>query len=446
MSIISKDRDNNTIEWMKTLFNTYEDGLNGEKSLSAFKFRKENFELLKESGFPTRKDEDWKYTNVTPIITPNYHFGKAADVNQEEVDACLYEGLDTFKLVFVNGVLNEAHSDLPQLNGLTFLHIDEAMEDEAMRSSITSLQAQVGGTDKNTFIQINKTFSHSGYYIEVDKNTQIDKPIQFIYLNKANDSAHFTNPQIFVKANTSSEITIIESHHATADTAEYFTNALSYFHVGQNANVHHYRLQFESGAAYQINNAIIAQDRDSVYSNYAVDLGGKTVRNNMSTELKGPNTNTNYYGAYIGMEKQHIDNQTFIDHAVPHCESNELYKGILSDSAKGVFNGKVLVRQDAQKTNAFQQNSSLVLSDFASMDAKPQLEIFADDVKCSHGATIGQLDESSIFYLKSRGLTDTAARNILQKAFVGDVVSNFKHEEIKQAIFDKIDKKLERQL
>ena len=175
-----------------------------------------------------------------------------------------------------------------------------------------------------------------------------------------------------------------------------------------------------------------------------MDLGGKMVRNNLSTELLDSNTETNYYGIYLGLDKQHIDNQTFIDHAVPHCQSNELYKGILSDKARGVFNGKVLVRQDAQKTNAFQQNSSLVLSNDAVMDAKPQLEIYADDVKCSHGATIGQLDESSIFYLKSRGLSEVQSRNLLQKAFVGEVVENFKNETIKHSVLNKIDQKLDR--
>jgi len=241
---------------------------------------------------------------------------------------------------------------------------------------------------------------------------------------------------------TSSEFSVIESYHSTSNKSKYFTNSANYIQVEDNAHVHHYRLQFESRSAYQVSNAIAIQARNSIYSNYSVDFGSRIVRNNISTEHMGPGVNTFYYGAYLGLDNQHIDSQTFIDHAVPHCESNEMYKGILSDKARGVFNGKVLVRQDAQKTNAYQQSSSLVLSDTAIMDAKPQLEIYADDVKCSHGATIGQLDQESVFYLKSRGLSDEGAKNLLQKAFLGDVILNFRFRPIIDKVLLMVDLKL----
>jgi len=291
---------------------------------------------------------------------------------------------------------------------------------------------------------MNRAFAKHGFLIETEANTSEEIPFHFIYINTKGNESHFTHPQLFVNASRSSHLTIIESYHSTDQEAVYFNNAANCIHVGKNAKVDHYRLQYESKSAYQINNTIVSQERDSEYSNYAADLGGKIVRNNLSSELLDSGTQTNYYGVYLGLNKQHIDNQTFIDHAMPHCQSNELYKGILTDKARGVFNGKVLVRQDAQKTNAFQQNSSLVLSNDAVMDAKPQLEIYADDVKCSHGATIGQLDENSVFYLKSRGLNDEAAKNLLQKAFLGEVVSEFKIEAIRRSVLSKIEDKLSR--
>ena len=209
-----------------------------------------------------------------------------------------------------------------------------------------------------------------------------------------------------------------------------------------NANVKHYKLQNESSNGNQINNTIVSQDRDSVYSSYVADLGGKIVRNNLSSHLQDSGTNTNMYGVYLGKGKQHIDNQSFLDHAFPHCESNQLYKGILDDQSRGVFNGKVTVQPDAQKTNAYQQNSSLVISETAVMDTKPQLEIFADDVRCSHGATIGQLDEDSIYYLRTRGMNRDQAKATLQFAFLAEVLSHFPLESVRVKIAEMIEEKL----
>jgi len=442
--MISTDRDNKIKGWIETLFQTYEAKLNGQKDQPITAFRKSAFDELMTEDFPNRRDEDWKYTNVTPILKVEYQQGSASEISKEQLDKYTFGGLDAYQIVIINGVINDDLSDIgPLENGLTLMPIADALKNESYSIKIDSLIGQKGGTEKNAFLRLNRSFAKNGYYIQSDRNTSIEKPVHFIHINTKGVASHFSHPQMFIVGEKSSQVTVIESYHSTDGDAEYFTNSANFVEVADNANVNHYRLQFESESSFNINNTIVTQGRDSVYSNYAIDLGGKIVRNNLSTELKGSGTMTNYYGAYLGLGNQHIDNQTFIDHAVPHCDSNELYKGILSDKARGVFNGKVLVRQDAQKTNAFQQNSSLVLSDTAIMDAKPQLEIYADDVKCSHGATIGQLDESSIFYLKSRGLPDEAAKNLLQKAFVGDVVTNFPIESIKDDILNRIDFKLE---
>ena len=445
MSIISKDRDANTKAWLEVLFNTYEESLNGLRSHPISTFRKNAFLQLQSERFPTRKDEDWKYTNVSPIIKASYQQGISEEISPDQLNEYLFEDLDVVKIVFVNGVLEKSLSTLDDIpDGVSITSLEEALKDSAKSEVINKLVQQEGGTEVNTFLPMNLAFARYGYLLETNKNAIIDKPFHFIYINTKNEDSHFIHPQMFINGSSSSQLTVIESYHTTNPEAIYFSNAANYIHVGQNAKVDHYKLQFESKSAFQINNTIVTQERDSEYSHYAVDLGGKIVRNNLSTQLLNSGTQTNYYGVYLGLDNQHIDNQTFIDHAMPHCQSNEMYKGILSDKARGVFNGKVLVRQDAQKTNAFQQSSSLVLSNTAIMDAKPQLEIYADDVKCSHGATIGQLDENSVFYLKSRGLNDEAAKNLLQKAFLGEVVTAFKIEAIKEKVLRKIDDKLSR--
>lgn len=445
MSIISKDRDASTKAWLDVVFKTYEESLNGSKSHPISTFKKEAFNKLQSERFPTRKDEDWKYTNVSPIIKSAYQQGKSTKFEAEEIEGYCFDDLETIRIVIINGNLSTELSNLNEISeGVSIMTLKDALEIEEKSVLINSLIEQKSGTQVNTFLPMNLAFANHGYLIESEKNVAVEKPFHFIYINTKSNDSHFVHPQMFINAEVSSALTVIESYHTTDNEAIYFNNAANFIHVGKNAKVDHYKLQYESKAAFQINNTIVTQDRDSEYSNYTVDLGGKIVRNNLSTELLDSGTQTNYYGVYLGLDKQHIDNQTFIDHAMPHCESNELYKGILTDHARGVFNGKVLVRQDAQKTNAFQQNSSLVLSNDAVMDAKPQLEIYADDVKCSHGATIGQLDKNSVFYLKSRGLNDEAARNLLQKAFLGDVVTHFKLDPVKQKVLQKIEDKLSR--
>jgi len=430
-----------TKSWLKNLFSDYRSSLNGSKDHAIHSYRKSGFEALEGMEFPTRRDEDWKYFNVTKVMSTNYQIATPvnSDINVSQFD--IHE-LDAYKAVFVNGYFVDNLSSLPKNLDKVEVHaLSAAMENQEYADWIHQMIENKGGTEQNTFLHLNRAFSNEGMFIKISKNGSLDKPLHIMHVNTQDGEAHFSHPQMFLHAEQSSSATIIESYHSLNVADEYFTNSSNYVQVDANADVHHYRLQMESGAANHINNTIVTQNRDSVYSSYAIDLGGAMVRNNISTELLDSNTNTHYYGVYLGNDNQQIDNQTFIDHAVPHCESNEIYKGILKDRARGVFNGKVLVRRDAQKTNAFQQNSSLVLSKNAIMDAKPQLEIYADDVKCSHGATIGQLDESSVFYLKSRGISENEARKLLQKAFLFEVLENFQLDSVRDLAYQKIENK-----
>jgi len=443
MSITLSNDQQTDKAWLGQLFSQYQERLNGHSQDPIALFRKRGYELLEGMDFPTRRDEDWKYTDVQKMLKQRYAHGTTAYVTEDTVKALTFDSINAIPLVFINGNLSPEHSNLEDLpEGLHIHTVKDAVNDPANREWMQELSSQEGSTKQNTFVPLNLAFASNGYYIEVEPKAQIERPVHFIHINVASDQPHFSNPQLFVKVNKGASATVIESYHGNQDSAEYFTNAASWIDVAPNAQLTHYRLQFEHHSAFQVHNTFVRQRRDSRYSNHAVDLGGKMVRNNLSTELLDSNTETNYYGLYLGNSAQHIDNQTFIDHAVPHCESNELYKGILMDQAKGVFNGKVLVRQDAQKTNAYQQNSSLVLSDDAQMNAKPQLEIYADDVKCSHGATIGQLDEGAVFYLRTRGIPHQEARNLLQQAFLAEVVKEIPHEEIATYVQQLTDQKL----
>jgi Fe-S cluster assembly protein SufD len=422
-------------------FQQYRADLNGHRDHPLSKFKQAGFEEFEGMDFPTTRDEDWKYTSVQRMLRHDFQEVKATS-QTVYVEEFSFPELNAIQLVFVNGIYNEElSSDLKVVPGGLMIHsMEEALENDDYRAWIDNQIAYEGGTAKNVFLPMNRAFAQSGLFIKTVKGVRIEQPIHLLHI--ATDSDHIAHPQLFVWAAESSELSIIETYNSTQTDNTYFNNTANQFQVEANARVHYYRFQQESEAAFKIHNTLVLQGRDSVFSSYIADLGGQMVRNNMSVELTGSNTETNMYGTYLGTGNQHIDNQTFMDHALPHCVSNELYKGILTDRARGVFNGKVLVRQDAQKTNAFQQYGSLVLSDKAIMDAKPQLEIYADDVKCSHGATIGQLDEASIFYLRTRGIPEAKAKNLLQRAFVGEAVEAMPIDAVHDRVMAAIEEKL----
>ena len=441
MSAILQDQNTATKDWYKQLFQTYRQHLNGHSNHPLAQFRLAAYEQLDGEAFPTRRDEDWKYSGAPVSRMLDTHFQEAPAVafDAEAIAAFQIPNLDAATFVFVNGILQRELSDFDRIpEGVVLTTVATALEDDDKRQWMEQQVAHAGGTGRNTFLPLNRAFAQHGLYIEANANAQVDLPIHCLYLNTATEQAHQSNPQMFIRSNKGSNLSVIETYQATEDADTYFTNTANWVGVEGNARLHHYTLQFEGAQALQVNNTLVQQGRDSVYSSYRLDLGGKVVRNNLSTTLLNSNTETNYYGVYFGNKQQHIDNQTYIDHAVPHCQSNELYKGILADYARGVFNGKVMVRQDAQKTNAFQQNSSLVLSPNAIMDAKPQLEMYADDVRCSHGATIGQMDEKSIFYLRSRGIPEAQARHLLQQAFVAEVIEAMPNDAVREWALSKL--------
>jgi Fe-S cluster assembly protein SufD len=436
---------NDSREKFIELFQQYENSLNGQKDYAGHAIQKTAIQRFSNDlNFPTRRNEDWKYTNVTKLLQPLYSQPDLVDIALGDIKPFLFEGLDASVLVFVNGTFNKELSSKDELSKKIIVKDISSVlqEDGQTKTTACKYLSKWASKEKNSFKVLNTAFAQNGIYIEVPDGLVVDRPVHILNIAKAAEEAMVISPQKIIVTGENSKLTVIETyHHLTNSEQTYFTNTVTQLVLKRNAIVDHYKIQDEDGNAFFVNNTEIEQLRDSTYSSYALDLGGKLVRNNLNSILKDSGTNTNFYGLYIGVNKQHIDNQTFIDHAFPHCDSNELYKGILMDKAKGIFNGKIMVRKDAQKTNAFQQNHSLVLSKTAKMNSKPQLEIFADDVKCSHGATIGQLNKEALYYMRSRGLSEKEAVSILKQAFLTEITELIKidpvREKVEQMLVDK---------
>lgn len=396
-------------------------------------YRQQAIEQLDTLAFPTRRDEEWKYTSVNRLLQPQYQLGQLPKLSQADIQPFLPEGLDAHLIVFVNGQYSAELSSPKELPaGMTVIPMREALDSDRFGAIAREQLDNMLNGREDIFLSLNLVFSQHSLFLHSSKGVVCQTPIYVLHLAAPGEAPVFNSHLNVAVAEANSEFTYIEGQFELPGAAgTYFNNFANRVLVGDNAQLHHYCIQQEGSEGFAINNVEAAQGRDSTFYNYTLDLGGRLVRNNLNTLHTGSNATTNYYGIYFGKGEQHIDNHTFIDHAVPHCQSNELYKGIVTDKARGVFNGKVMVRQDAQKTNAFQQSSSLVLSNQAQMDSKPQLEIFADDVRCSHGATIGQLDEDSVFYLRSRGMNDEQARTMLQRAFLGEVLDFFNNEPLR---------------
>ena len=442
MAIAVKNKLDERKAHYKTLFAARAGKMNGQTNHPLNQIRREAMEKFEDLSFPGRQDEDWKYTSVAPLLKPDYQEGKEVPVVGDMLSALEIPELDAYRLVFVNGFLQKDLSDLLKLpTGVMVEEMSNAIETPTHGQKLKNWFRNELDKATNAFTPLNIAFSNGGTFIHISKNAQVDKPLHFIYLTANGITSTFTCPQIFGIVESGANASVIESFGGVGQ-GDYFTNVFNRFEVDANAQLHHYKIQNEQPQGYFINNAAADQQKDSNYSSYVLDLGSKLARNNIAAHLKDSNTTTNLYGTYLPKGTEHVDNQSFVDHAHPHAYSNELYKGVMDEKGRGVFNGQVMVRQDAQKINAYQTNGNLVLSETAQIDTKPQLEIYADDVRCSHGATIGQLNEDSVFYLKARGIKESDARTMLQVAFLGEVIDNFEVEAVQNFAMSLIEKKL----
>lgn len=420
-------------EWYSALFAEFERGLNGESKTPLHKIRQDAIQWFSENGFPTMRQEEWRFTNVSPIGSVQFKSDgeSSASVSLDEIRAFLIN--ESFnRLVFVDGRFDEKLSSVKNVpQGVTVQTLAEAMASE--KEVIEKNLAKHAKIDENGFVALNTAFMKQGAYLHIAKNVILDEPVHFIYVatDKANEVA--IHPRNLIVAEDNSQMAFIESYISLADSV-YFSNPVTEVVAGENAVINHYKIQQESLKAFHTALMQIYQKRSSNYASHNYVFGGAIVRNDMNAVLDGEGIESTLNGLYIARGNQLVDNHSVIDHAKPHCDSRELYKGILDDHARAVFSGKIHVHQDAQKTDAVQSNQNLLLSEDATVDTKPQLEIYADDVKCTHGGTVGQIDEDGVFYLRARGIGEVTAKKLMIQAFAGEVTDRLKNEEIRDHI------------
>jgi len=395
--------------------------------------RKAAISRFREVGFPTRHDEEWRFTNPAPLA--NTHFQPAkpngAVVTAAEIAPFALPEMGTTTLVFVDGRYVSALSSLGTLpEGVVVSSLAEAFA--AHHPAIEPHLARVAKFD-TTFPALNTAFLSDGAFVYVPKSAVVLDPIHLLFVSTASDAPTVSHPRTLIVAEENSLATVVESYAGLGEGGN-LTNAVTEIVVAQNANLDHYKLNRESREAYHVATMQVQLAHQSVFSSHAINLGGLLTRNDANATLGAEYAECTLNGLSLVDGKRLVDNHTAIDHALPNCNSHELYKYIMDGQSRGVFNGKIYVREDAQKTDAKQTNQTLLLSADAQINTKPQLEIFADDVKCTHGATIGQLDPEQQFYLQSRGIPKDEARDLLIYAFAGDVINRIKVAALRDAL------------
>jgi len=393
--------------------------------------RKEAEAELLTLDFPTTKTEYWKYTRLGKITNNNFQIGK---VEQVDIKPFLIPNLDANLLVVVNGFFMEELSQIASQNGMMVSSLSKA---KTQNSTVFAKHFNQYTQNKSElFLAINNAFHTDGIYMELAKNTVAEKPYHIINITTGNKSV--SQSRNLIVSATGSEVKIIESF-VNANGSENFINNVSEIFVAENSMVEYNKIQDKKDTNFSISTEQVYQQANSNFAINTATFNGALVRNNLNIEVDASSCETSLSGLYLGKNKDHIDNHTVVDHKKLHCNSFEVYKGILDDESTGVFNGKVFVRQDAQKTNAFQQNNNIILSDNAVMNSKPELEIYADDVKCSHGSTTGQIDDEAIFYLQSRGVGRKSALNLMINAFAKDALEKVTIEALQEYIDAKIE-------
>lgn len=395
--------------------------------------RKEAIARFAALGFPTTKLEEWRFTNVDPIARMPFHSAEfRADGLSSELLAELPLAHVAFeqrcsRIVFVNGHYNPQLSSRDLPDKLIASSLASAIKHEV--PSVTQHLARHAAFQNEAFVALNTAFLEDGAFIEVPPGVRLDAPIYLLFVSSA-DQPLASHPRSLIIVGDDSQASIVEDYLAIGDGA-YFTNAVTEIVAGKNSVVAHYKLQDENEEAFHISTVDVHQARSSNFTHHSISFGGALVRNNVNVALDGEGAECTLNGLYVAAHNQHVDNHTVIDHIKPHCSSRELYKGILDDKASAVFNGSIIVRKDAQKTDARQSNKNLLLSEGSTINSKPQLEINADDVKCSHGTTIGHLDDDSVYYLRSRGIGVKEARSVLTYGFANDVLNKMKLDAVR---------------
>lgn len=402
--------------------------------------RENSFDQFERAGFPNIKQEEWKYTNVAPIAKVN--FAPVLACNGTELTGTnglapfIYEEARQSRLVFVNGMLRKELSSMEAVPaGVIAMDLDAALRSSQYEAAIRAHLEQYPHADDSGFSALNTALFARGLFLKIPRGVSVEAPIHLLFIGEGRDGSTppAAFPRVLIRAEANSAATIIESY-ASLNTSVYLTNSIVDLTVGDGARIQHYKIQRESMGAFHVATTRAQLGPHATYNTTTINFGAALSRHNIDVRMDHEGAECSVDGLYMVDGSQHTDTHSVIDHRQPHCTSRQLYKGILDGKSRAVFNGKVFVRHGAQQTDAQQTNKNLLLSKEARVDTKPQLEIFADDVKCTHGAAVGQLDEEEKFYLESRGLSPTLARNLLTYGFAEEIIGKIKIGSIKREL------------
>lgn len=395
--------------------------------------RSEAIKTFEDKGFPGRKEEAWKYTSLKSLQKVNFSiFPKEAEaLEYREVKKYFLHEIDTYKIVFIDGIYSSYLSETTH-DGVDICLLSAALS-KPMYKPVVDVYFNKGAAKDDSITSLNTAFSKEGAYIYIPKHKAPIKPVEILHFSSGSESAIMLQPRNLIVVEENAELQVIERHQSLTGN-EVLTNSVTEIFAGENANIDYYKVQNDNPSASLIDNTYISQKKGSQVYVHTFAFGGKLTRNNLNFYQEGSGINSTLKGVTILDDRQHVDHHTLVHHQQPNSESHQDYKGIYNDKSTGVFNGKIIVDKIAQKTNAFQQNNNVLISDNATVNTKPQLEIFADDVKCSHGCTIGQLDNEALFYLQTRGIPKKEASALMMYAFANNVLESVRIPELKKRI------------
>ncbi|GAB3746471.1 Fe-S cluster assembly protein SufD [Spirosoma pomorum] len=421
-------------------FRSNEELMNGESKTPLHQLRRAALQKFEQLGFPTIRHEEWKYSNVTNFLKETFELGNSSALTADDLTSLQIPSLEGNILTFVNGIFKaELSRIISPAEQVQITNFADALKNNS--ELLGANFAHYADYQENAFTALNTALASDGVVIQVPANVTVEQPILLRFITDARESNVASQPRNLILVGKNAEVTVAESFRTLGERAS-FVNIVTEIVVERDARMQYYKVQDETEKAYHIGTTQVQQADNSHFYSATVTLNGNFVRNNLNIVLNGQHAEAFMYGLYMPNGRQHVDNHTLVDHAMPNSYSNELYKGILDDNGTGVFNGKIFVRPDAQKTNAYQSCKNVVLSSGATMNTKPQLEIYADDVKCSHGTTTGQLNDEALFYMRSRGIPKDEARTLLLYAFAQDVLSQIKIEPIREYLNQVVTQKL----
>ncbi|MCP9769907.1 Fe-S cluster assembly protein SufD [Lacihabitans sp. LS3-19] len=420
-------------------FENIQKNLNGKSDSSFNKIRRSAFEKYKSLGLPSVKNEDWKYSNLKGLEKISVSFPKASNFDSSIFKSLPLSDLEGISLCFVNGIFQTELSHIEESSKIKVMSLDQALEQNP--EIIEKYYGKSLDLEKESVSALNVALASTGSVIIIPDNSTLDQAVIIKNISDVNSGDISNNIHNLIVIGKNAEVKVVEIFQTVGEHAA-ISNLVTEIFVDEDARADYYKIQDENDKSYHLGTTQVIQAAKSYFYAATVTINGGFVRNNLNLVLDGEHIESHMFGLYIPNGKQHIDNHTLVDHRKPNCESNELYKGVLMDSSNGVFNGKIFVREDAQKTNAYQNCRNVITSDNASMNSKPQLEIWADDVKCSHGTTTGKLNDEAIFYMQSRGIPKPEAIRLQLVAFAEDVVSQIKIEKLRDMLDVLIENKL----